>query len=225
LRAFESANDRAATPAERKLLGDLAARFEPVAAAAHQEQDDVAGSGWSWLEAAVWDAVEAGSAFVAPRRVREILLRWEREGFPPPRDPGPPRPEPQRGVPVLRAPREDITPPAPAPLFTIEEVGLSNRQVWAATLAELTRRSDISRADVETWLRPAGLIGRDGATLLVGTPNAVARDRIVSRLLPALREALMATTGLAVAIEVVVAGETAARSRLPEAGCQKTTSA
>ena len=34
LRAFESANDRAATPAERKLLRDLAARFEPVAATA-----------------------------------------------------------------------------------------------------------------------------------------------------------------------------------------------
>jgi hypothetical protein len=205
LRAFESANDRAATPAERKLLRDLAARFEPVAAAAHQERDDIAGSGWGWLEAAVWDAVEAGSAFVAPRRIREILLRWERDGFPQPRDPGPPRPDPQRGGPVSWAPRDDIVPPSvPAPLFTIEEVGLSNRQVWAATLAELIRRGDASRADVETWLRPARLIGRDGATLLVGTPNAVARDRIVSRLLPALREALAVTVGLAVAVEVVV---------------------
>jgi hypothetical protein len=205
LRAFESANDRAATPAERKLLRDLAARFEPVAAAAHQERDDVAGSGWGWLEAAVWDAVAAGSAFVAPRRVREILLRWERDGFPQPRDPGPPRPDPQRSLPIGRAPRDDVPQsPAPAPLFTIEEVGLSNRQVWAATLAELVQRGDVSRADVETWLRPSGLIGRDGATLLVGTPNAVARDRIVSRLLPALCEALAATIGLAVAIEVVV---------------------
>jgi hypothetical protein len=203
LRAFESANDRAATPAERKLLRDLAARFEPVAAAAHQERDDVAGSGWGWLEAAVWDAVEAGSAFVAPRRVREILLRWERDGFPQPRDPGPPWPDPPRGPLVRRAPREDFAPP-PAPLFTIEEVGLSNRQVWAATLAELVRRGDVTRADVETWLRPAGLIGRDGATLLVGAPNAVARDRIASRLLPALRKALAATIGPSVAVEVVV---------------------
>jgi hypothetical protein len=205
LHAFESANDRAATPAERKLLRDLAARFEPVAAAAHQERDDVAGSGWGWLEAAVWDAVEAGSAFVAPRRVREILLRWERDGFPQPRDPGPPWPDPPQDPPVRRAPREDNAPPqALAPLFTIEEVGLSNRQVWAATMAELARRGDVSRADVETWLRPAGLIGRDGATLLVGAPNAVARDRIASRLLPALREALAATIGLSVAVEVVV---------------------
>jgi hypothetical protein len=157
------------------------------------------------LEAAVWDAVEAGSAFVAPRRVREILLRWERDGFPQSRDPGPPRLDPRRDLPIRRSTREDVAPPpAPAPLFTIEEVGLSNRQVWAAALAELIRRGDVSRADVETWLRPAGLIGRDGATLLVGTPNAVARDRIVSRLLPALRQALAATIGLAVAVEVVV---------------------
>ena len=215
LRAFESANDRAATPAERKLLRDLAARFEPVAAVAQQERDDVPGSGWGWLEAAVWDAVEAGSAFVAPRRVREILLRWERDGFPQPRDPGPPRPEPPRGLPIRSASRDDITPPrAPAPLFTIEEVGLSNRQVWAATLAELARRGDVSRADVETWLRPAGLIGRDGATLLVGAPNAVARDRIVSRLLPALRQAIAATIGVTVGIEVIVeTGVEESRSR------------
>jgi hypothetical protein len=204
LRAFESANDRAATPAERKLLRDLAARFEPVAAAVHKTGEDIPGSGWGWLEAAVWDAVEAGSAFVAPRRVREILLRWERDGFPQPRDPGPP-PDPQRDLLARRASRDDVTPPqAPAPLFTIEEIGLSNRQVWAAALAELVRRGAVSRADVETWLRPAGLIGRDRETLLVGTPNAVARDRIVSRLLPALREALAVTIGLPVAVEVVV---------------------
>ena len=83
-------------------------------------------------------------------------------------------------MPIRPAPRDDLIPAALAPLFTIEEVGLSNRQVWAATLAELARRGDVSRADLETWLRPAGLIGRDGATLLVGAPNAVARDRIAS---------------------------------------------
>jgi hypothetical protein len=205
LRAFESANDRAATPAERKLLRDLAARFEPVAATAHQERGDVPDSGWGWLEAAVWDAVEAGSAFVAPRRVREILLRWERDGFPQPRDPGPPRPERPRDGPIRSMPRDAVTPPrALAPLFTIEEVGLSNRQVWAATLAELARRGNVSRADVETWLRPAALIGRDGETLLLGAPNAVARDRITTRLMPALREALVATIGVTVGIEVVV---------------------
>jgi len=217
LRAFESANDRAATPAERKLLRDLAARFEPVAEAARQGRTDVPGSGWGWLEAAVWEAVEAGSAFVAPRRLREILQRWERDGFPQPRDPAPPQPEPPRGVPSGAARREASSPPPRMlpTVFTVEEVGLSNRQVWAATLAEAARRGDVSRADLETWLRPAGLIAREGGTLIVGAPNAVARDRITTRLLPALREALAATLGAPVAVEVVVEGE---KERRPDEG-------
>ena len=99
-------------------------------------------------------------------------------------------------------------------IFTIDEVGLSNRQVWAAILAEITRRGDVSRADLETWLRPAGLIGRDGETLLVGAPNAVARDRIATRLLPALRDAIAATIGVPVRVEVVVeTGVEESRSR------------
>ena len=53
-------------------------------------------------------------------------------------------------------------------------------------------------------MRPAALIGRDGETLIVGAPNAVARDRIATRLLPALREALAATIGVTVGVEVVV---------------------
>jgi chromosomal replication initiation ATPase DnaA len=97
------------------------------------------------------------------------------------------------------------------PAFTVEEVGLSNRQVWAAVLAELARRGDLSRADLETWLRPAALIGRDGDTLLVGAPNAVARDRIATRLLPALRDAISATIGIRLGIEVVVEGEATRR--------------
>ncbi|MCC7024410.1 MAG: hypothetical protein IT338_16410, partial [Thermomicrobiales bacterium] len=216
LRAFESANDRAATPAERKLLRDLAARLEPVAAARRQERpgEELPGSGWGWLEAAVWEAVEAGSAFVAPRRLREILLRWEREGFPAATDDSP-RPDPPGGGPPSRPRRRAPAaasapelPPLPLPpLFAIDEVGLSNRQVWAAALAEIERRGEVGRADLETWLRPAGLSGRDGETLLVGAPNAVARDRIVARLLPALAAALAATIGVDLPVAVVIDDE------------------
>ncbi len=210
MRAFESANDRAATPAERKLLRDLAARFEPVAEIACQEREDVPGSGWGWLEAAVWEAVEAGSAFVAPRRVREILLRWERDGFPQPRDPEPPQPEPPARLPSRGARRDEALPPRMLPpTFIVEEVGLSNRQVWAAVLSEIARGDDVNRADLETWLRPAALIGRDGETLLIGAPNAMARDRITTRLLPALRDAIAATIGVPLGVEVVVDNETA----------------
>jgi hypothetical protein len=79
LRVFHDANHREATIAERKLLRDLAKRFEPAA-----RECGVAGrqSGWQWVAAAIIDAVDAGSAYVAPRRVREIMSRWEREGLP-----------------------------------------------------------------------------------------------------------------------------------------------
>ncbi|MBA2469483.1 MAG: hypothetical protein H0V37_08760 [Chloroflexia bacterium] len=72
---FEEANDRVSTPAERRLLRQLAGSFEAAAARSGQ-------SGWEWLGHAIDDAVAAGSRFVAPRRLREILNRWERDGVP-----------------------------------------------------------------------------------------------------------------------------------------------
>jgi hypothetical protein len=90
------------------------------------------------------------------------------------------------------------------PSFVIDEIGLSNRQVWAAALAELARRGDVGRPDLESWLRPAALTGRDGPTLIIGASNAVARDRIATRLLPAVRDALAATIGAPVDVSVIV---------------------
>ena len=76
IRAFEDANGRPSTPAERHLLRGLAAQAEPEAIR------QASGSGWSWVTAAVYEAVEAGSSFVAPRRLREIINRWSRDGAP-----------------------------------------------------------------------------------------------------------------------------------------------
>ncbi|MBA2278164.1 MAG: hypothetical protein H0W06_10415 [Chloroflexia bacterium] len=73
---FEESNARPSTPAERRLLRELARQFAPAA-------DATGATGWGWLAAAIDDAVAAGSTFVAPRRLREILIRWEREGAPP----------------------------------------------------------------------------------------------------------------------------------------------
>jgi hypothetical protein len=89
--------------------------------------------------------------------------------------------------------------------FTIEEIVLTNRQVWAAVLGELSRRDDIGHMDLESWLRLAALIGRDGPTLILGAPNAVTRDRIASRLLPAVRDALVTTIGAPVDVSVIMA--------------------
>ena len=66
--------------------------------------------------AAVWEAVEAGSAYVAPRRVREIALRWEREGYPVAPDLLPP--EPPRGAPPRRTGR-GATPEMPRPSISV----------------------------------------------------------------------------------------------------------
>jgi hypothetical protein len=111
--------------------------------------------------------------------------------------------------------------------FTIDEVGLSNRQVWAATLSEMARRGNVGRAELESWLRPAALIGRDGPTLIIGAPNAVTRDRIATRLLPAVRDALGATIGARVGVSVVVAaapaGDGSSGHRLPTYDSRLTT--
>ena len=80
--AFAAANDRPTTPAERNLLCGLAERFDLAALAAAELDPAAPESGWGWVSAAIYEAVEAGSAFVAPRRLREILTRWEREGYP-----------------------------------------------------------------------------------------------------------------------------------------------
>jgi len=93
--------------------------------------------------------------------------------------------------------------------FVIPEIGLTNRQVWAATLGELARRGEVGRTELESWLRPAALIGRDGATLIIGAPNAVTRERIATRLLPAVRDALGVAIGAPVGVSVIVAGVTA----------------
>ncbi len=69
IQAFEDANGRPSTPAERHLLRGLAAQAEPDA----NQQGGAQTSGWSWVTAATYEAVEAGSSFVAPRRLREII--------------------------------------------------------------------------------------------------------------------------------------------------------
>jgi hypothetical protein len=171
---------------------------------------------------------------VAVARLERTALAGERPswaGTVPVREAGTPR-QPDSLPPVSLAPppRQAVTPPpaTATPLegttneghsrkeesqqrktdgvtFTIDEIGLSNRQVWAATFGELARRGDVGRAELEGWLRPAALIGRDGATLIIGAPNAVTRDRIATRLLPAVRDALGATIGVPVEVSVVVA--------------------
>ncbi len=77
IRAFEDANDKPSTTAQRQLLTTLAERFGAAA-----RESTASSTGWAWVTAAIYEAVESGSSYVAPRRIREILARWEREGRP-----------------------------------------------------------------------------------------------------------------------------------------------
>ena len=72
---FEAANNRAASPLEIELLAELEATFENCARRTGE-------TGGEWVVAAIREAVGSGSRFVAPKRVREILHRWSKQGDP-----------------------------------------------------------------------------------------------------------------------------------------------
>ena len=223
IRLFEEANNRVSTPAERRLLRQLAERFHQVAA-------NSGSSGWDWLGYAIDDAVAAGSAFVAPKRLREILTRWERDGLPGEYAPHTAasdtssqvtnrpvtsdrvvshRPTAQeREVPVVEAKDEE---PFVVPVFTVDTCGMTNRQIWSAVLGDLQFSGAIGRADISTWLRDAAVIalGDDGE-LVIGVPHELARRRASGRYLGAIRQAVERVTGIAFGIEVVLIRDWAA---------------
>lgn len=75
LRLFDEANEKPATVAARRVLTKIATDFADLA-------QTVSLTGWALTGAAIEEAVSSGSAFVAPKRVREILTRWRRDGVP-----------------------------------------------------------------------------------------------------------------------------------------------
>lgn len=228
---FEEANSRQSTPAERRLLRAMAEQFGGERGRGH---------GWRLLTAAIDDAVAAGSAFVAPRRIREILNRWAKDGVPadyaellgdvagtpnrggngskvaPDRvthvrhaDGGSPEASPRDAL----ARRRSAAMPAPAelpepPSFAIAECGLTNRQVWSAILDTLRTSGEISRSNIDTWLRDAAIVGRgeDGA-IIVGAPHALAQRRLAGTFKAPLRRALAAVTGASLPVDVVLIRE------------------
>ncbi|MBA3336491.1 MAG: hypothetical protein H0T49_02875 [Chloroflexia bacterium] len=331
--AFEAANARRATPAERQLLRGLAERFDLAA----RTGGNPTATGWAWIAAAAYEAVEAGSAFVAPRRLREILRRWERDGFPgtdesrsggadPPARtaraavvdpvallaPGPDPPldlphgfdsrqtwaftvgllgtaldpthlaalvrgsaisgyhdgevtiavpgavqaeamatsyrelisrklsealrRPVRLAVLVSDPGDDAVdqtvapqggsardpefakPSAPEPdpvpvSFIVTECGLPSGQVWSAVLEEVVARGEISRANIDTWLRGTRLLDRtETGGLVIGAPQALAQRRIASRFLAPLRAAVAATIGATAELEIVVTRDWLLRS-------------
>jgi len=188
--AFAAANSRPASALERELLAALAAQFDAAARAGGAAAGQ---SGWEWVTAAIYEAVEAGSAFVAPRRLREILTRWERDGATTrtartartARRPGgkaeggrreggediarfmeptpPATAAPSSPSPIPHPPSPEPEEAAP-PGFVVAECGLPSGQVWPAVLEEARTRGKVSATDYAAWLRATALLGRDAAT-------------------------------------------------------------
>jgi hypothetical protein len=226
LRRFAEANGREATGAERKILNELAERFD---LSARECGCPELASGWAWVSAAIYEAVDSGSAYVAPKRVREILLRWERDGLPvvnsssraQPRDlPGASKvrakskrnaPVPFAGAAEARAPEQqsidldDHALLAP-PVFSMGG-GLTSLQVWPAVLAHL-RQDGVSAGDIDLWLRPLLLLelmpGVDADELLLGAPNRATLLRVEQRFAPQIEAALTALLGHPIAIAVTL---------------------
>jgi hypothetical protein len=188
IRAFEDANGRRSTPAERQLLRGLAERFDP--AACDQARPDLP-TGWSWLAAAVYEAVEAGSSFVAPRRLREILGRWEREGAPCEGGQGGRgtdgqaerrangRGYPQSSVLSPQSSSPSASPSAPLPP-SVPDIplphGFGSRRTWDFTVSLLA--GVIDRERLAELIAGTAIVGyRDGEVTLA-VPDAARAERI-----------------------------------------------
>jgi hypothetical protein len=216
IRSFEEANDRGTTTAERRLLRQLADQFDATARTVNS-------SGWAWVGWAIDDAVAVGSTFVAPRRVREILTRWQREGLPVEYrstcDSTGPTVSQVGAEPVTRRKAGSHRPVSPvseplvgevggeafvAPEFTIEACGMTNRQLWSAVQAELQASGRVGVAEIATWLREAVVLEVTEEAVTLGVPHDLARRRVDGRHRGAIRGALERVSGLRFELEVVL---------------------
>jgi hypothetical protein len=198
LTAFAEANERRPTAADERLLGGIA---------------DEAGSaqGWSVVAAAIYEAVDSGSAYVAPKRIREIVRRWLRDGLPEDIG-GAPRLEigiPAEVEPDSSAPEEDLDCPAENRPFWVAEAGIGSVQLWAAVVDMIAQQGSARPAEIHDYLKPAVLLERTGpAALRLGVPHDLARQRIERRWRTALEDAvaqLLGGAGWELEIEVMAA--------------------
>jgi chromosomal replication initiation ATPase DnaA len=94
--------------------------------------------------------------------------------------------------------------------------GLTNQQIWSSALEVLSGR--VSAATWQTWLRPAALIGADeDGTLVLGAPNAFARQRLGGHLLEEVARTLAGLLERPVTLRVVVTQEWLRRRASKEA--------
>jgi hypothetical protein len=224
IRRFEEANDRPATRAEQRLLAAIARDLQERSGLSEMD-------GWQWVGDAVDEAVAAGSAYVAPRRVGEIVIRWSRDGRGDStggrlsQRQSQDRSHPVTGRPGVshRSAQGVVTGrdagghsgvrravPGPrgggavrVPEFPVPGCGLTSQQVWSAVIGELERSGAMPRVDIEAWLRNAAIVAADEEAIVLGMPHALAEKRAGGRYLSTLVAAVERVTGVRYAVRVV----------------------
>jgi hypothetical protein len=219
--AFGAANGTDPTPAQIARLQALCAQYD---APARRGQPSAAGT--DWVLAAIGEAVESGSHFVAPRRIARICERWAAEGGPggpiEPTVPGPPERQ-RRAAEITPAPPvlEESEPAEPlgeagslgeeqepprAPAFSVfPELGLQSQPFWQ-TVCEEARRRPGTAIDA-ALLAGSLLLAREGNTLTIGVPGRSVAERASLRLKQTLEEVARSLTGRPVDLRFVAHGE------------------
>jgi len=200
--AFAEANGRTPSVAEERLLGRIA-------------EDAGAAQGWAIVTAAIYEAVDSGSAFVAPKRVREIVRRWLRDGLPAEltgSDESGSTPI-ESLAPVVTVDRDETDPGEMRP-FWVAEAGIGSAQLWAAVIDLIAQQGAARPAEIHDYLKPAVLVERTGpAALRLGVPHELARQRIERRWRTALEDALAQLLGGPQwELQIQVIGEAARKS-------------
>ena len=134
------------TVAEERLLGRIA-------------EDAGAAQGWAIVAAAIYEAVDSGSAFVAPKRVREIVRRWLRDGLPAElsgSDESGSTPI-ESLAPVETIDRDEADPGEVRP-FWVAEAGIGSAQLWAAVIDLIAQQGAARPAEIHDYLKPAVLV-------------------------------------------------------------------
>jgi len=200
--AFAEANGRTASAAEERLLGRIA-------------KDAGTAQGWAIVTAAIYEAVDSGSAFVAPKRVREIVRRWLRDGLPAElsgsgKSGSAPIESP---APVETIDRKEIAAGEARP-FWVAEAGIGSAQLWTAVIDLIAQQGALRPAEIHDYLKPAVLVERIGpAAFRLGVPHELARQRIERRWRVALEDALAQLLGGPQwELEIDVIGEAARKS-------------
>jgi hypothetical protein len=170
VQAFEDANGKRSTPAQRQMLTKLAADFEWAALhASHPGME----TSWAWLTAAIYEAVEAGSAYVAPRRLREIMSRWEREGLRS-RERRDPLRQSERSEESLRS--QPLVRLGNSPDIALPH-GFGSRRTWEFTIGLLS--TTIERDRLAEFFDGTAISGYHDGEVTLTVPDATQAERIM----------------------------------------------